>query len=910
MAKEKAKKEKLVMTEPTKIFFDMLFDYKYLKYIFKYGFYWDDDITMFLLSKSSQRVRELAKAISKSVYKNCVSTLWCEYTNSGLKKRSKRRLVRQNHYRLQQNRWFQDLCGCCGNYQDEKTSQRMETCREDADSGGGYISYNDCKEDENSCPCQRLCMFEEERTTFLELLDGSPIGGEVWKANVVHELVWKFYKDIITEQAGKRISLKENIWSMDSGEIEKDTEDLPLSEEQEWDNFKRSPEFKRFSDMVCFFSGFTPLSALGWIFYKRQRYGTGASYIMVRNLPIEFEFEQEYIYRCLYAMNEKKTIICEEKEYIPVRLFYKDRSLTGIKEHLYLEAIPWEEQGTNPKTEQIPLFGGVHVRPGGRTAREVLVEGEIPKEDTRDFQIEFYYNNETEYLVERRREGWGQCIVDTQSRTEVKIMESPYYETRKQWNTDVVTYRIEISDIPGFLMFILSFGDFAKLVSGGEDYPELKQTVSIRQKGLISDYESLLSVYNSDILIEEAAKRNKCLPPRQAELKWLDFVLREYPGFCGMFLKKESIELIQKKLKKELWNSEEDNGWFDRSRFNFAPRVKDLENRVRSKYKEILNVIYNRQILKYEYHDRQVRIAPYALEYDVTRHLAGGSREPMDVMCYDLDEKRTVNIPYKKINTKRRANQEEYFFSDLEKMYHVLAYAIRCGMEGIQRIDKEEAQNLLKNLWPTDHRGNDNYTRCVRKKWKKIRDYVSECQRFEKLCEKYQKPEAEAFFHRVFDYWKTMPEDSETYQYQAFLLACLSDGCRRLWSPRTGGEVRDALDRIESQDIWELIAGDGKDGIVNEITFFNERLKNTTISFVLKDRSEEAIEKVYNVFRNFVCAGEKLEDGRLKFTVSYEMFFYRKIHMALMALDSLIEEVEPKETEEIINKRRTNKEGA
>ena len=88
MAKEKEKKEKLVMTEPTKIFFDMLFDYKYLKYIFKYGFYWDDDITMFLLSKSSQRVRELAKAISKSVYKNCVSTLWCEYTNSGLKKRS------------------------------------------------------------------------------------------------------------------------------------------------------------------------------------------------------------------------------------------------------------------------------------------------------------------------------------------------------------------------------------------------------------------------------------------------------------------------------------------------------------------------------------------------------------------------------------------------------------------------------------------------------------------------------------------------------------------------------------------------------------------------------------------------------------------------------------------------------
>ena len=898
-------------TEPTKIFFDMLFDYKYLKYIFKYGFYWDDEITMFLLSKSSQRVRELAKTISKSVYKNCVSTLWCEYTNSGLKKKSRRRLVRQNHYRLQQNRWFQDLCGCCGNYQDENTRERMEKCREDADGGGGYGSYNDCKEDENSCPCRKLCMFEEERATFLELLDEPLRGGEVWRANVVHELVWKSYKDIIIEQADNRISLKENIWSIDSGEIEEDMEDLPHSEEQEWDNFKRSPEFKRFSDMVCFFSGFTPLSALGWIFYKRQRYGTGTSYIMVRNLPIEFEFEQEYIYRCLYAMNEKKTIICEEKEYIPVRLFYKDRSLTGIKEHLYLEAIPWEEQGTNPKTEQIPLFGGVHVRPGWRTTRELLAQGEILKEDTRDFQVEFYYNNHTEYLVERRREGWGQYVADTQSRTGVKIMESPYYEDKNQWDIDVVTYRIEISDIPGFLMFIRSFGDFARLVSWDEDYPELKQTISVRQKGYISEYESLLSVYNSDILIEEAAKKNRCLPPRQAELKWLDFVIREYPGFCGMFLEPENIELIREKLKEEPQDSENpDNQWFDRSKFNFGPRVKDLDNRVCRKYKKILNVIYNRQILKYEYHNRQVRIAPYALEYDVTRHLAGGSREPMDIMCYDLDEKRTVNIPYKKINTKNSANRDEYFFSDLEKMYHALAYAIRCGTEGIEKVGNEKARNLLENLWPRDSRGNDNYTRCVRKKLKKARDYACECQRFEKLCENHQKPEAEVFFHRVFDYWKTVPKDSETYQYQAFLLSCLSDGCKRLWSPRTGREVREALDQMDSQDIWELIAGDGKDGIVNEITFYNERLKNTTISFVLKDRSEEAIEKVYNVFRNFVCAGEKLEDGRLRFTVSYEMFFYRKIHMALMALDSLIEEVEPRETEEVIKKRIMNKEEA
>jgi hypothetical protein len=86
--------------EPTKIFFDMLFDYRYLKYIFKYGFFWDDDITKFLLSKSSQRVRELSNAISDSVYENCVTEPWYEHANGGRTKKSGRLLVRQNHYRL------------------------------------------------------------------------------------------------------------------------------------------------------------------------------------------------------------------------------------------------------------------------------------------------------------------------------------------------------------------------------------------------------------------------------------------------------------------------------------------------------------------------------------------------------------------------------------------------------------------------------------------------------------------------------------------------------------------------------------------------------------------------------------------------------------------------------------------
>ena len=151
-------------------------------------------------------------------------------------------------------------------------------------------------------------------------------------------------------------------------------------------------------------------------------------------------------------------------------------------------------------------------------------------------------------------------------------------------------------------------------------------------------------------------------------------------------------------------------------------------------------------------------------------------------------------------------------------------------------------------------------------------------------------------------------KSGERNKYQAFLLSCFRDGCKRLWSPRAGRDVKGALEKISDREIWELISGSPVDGVVNEIAYFNENLKNQEVSFALKDRNEEAVEKVYNVFRNFICAGERLKDGRLKFTVSYESFFYRKIHMALMVLSDLIEDVEPEKTGEIIRKRIKNKE--
>ena len=96
--------------------------------------------------------------------------------------------------------------------------------------------------------------------------------------------------------------------------------------------------------------------------------------------------------------------------------------------------------------------------------------------------------------------------------------------------------------------------------------------------------------------------------------------------------------------------------------------------------------------------------------------------------------------------------------------------------------------------------------------------------------------------------------------------------------------------------------------IVNEIAFENERLKNAKITFWMKNGEEDKIDQIYRLFGNFLCAGEMKDGGKIFFTVTYEKFYYRKIHMALMAAAEWIEKIEPAETAEIIKSRLKNRE--
>lgn len=130
----------------------------------------------------------------------------------------------------------------------------------------------------------------------------------------------------------------------------------------------------------------------------------------------------------------------------------------------------------------------------------------------------------------------------------------------------------------------------------------------------------------------------------------------------------------------------------------------------------------------------------------------------------------------------------------------------------------------------------------------------------------------------------------------------------RLGNPRTGIALKEELHTVSEEELWKLISGEEIDEVPNEIVFYNENLKNDRISFTLNTKNETDVERVYEAFSEFPCAGEMRKDGTWKFTVTYEKFYYRKVHKALMALGDIVKKIEPGETAKIIQKRRKNME--
>lgn len=897
-----------------KIFRDVLGDYQELKYIFEYGFYWEDRVTKTLYFKTSQKFRELAEMFSEIFDKGSYA-LWTDNTEKRNYKLSGRRITRNNHYQLRKNQWYQEVYSSYGLFRNIKADEKVKKCQE----SNLEKPYSSCKTEGGLCYCRTVCRITEEKEIFSKLAQGGKIkrgDGAIEKEIIEH------YKDILYTDSDKEYQLKKNTWMMEHM--------VPSCMETE-------EEYGLFMEMIRFFAEFAPLSVLGGNFIRRLGEECASTLFLVRNQYFDFGLEQESIYRCLHAILYGYGVKYQDHDYIPLRLLYKDRGMSGMETHLYLEA----KEKNGDTAVLLPLSHGQYIKPSKlkkwqEEPAHIASSYTYAEEKTQDFEVEFYYNDaeiygeRTEYLLRRRENGWAEFVMFQERLPKRHVMESPYYPDNNSWSVDRILYRIRKSDIPGFLLFIQTFGDFARC----KDVPKMcktdkaimhhtKNRMNFRKRS-IPEFQSLLNLYNSRELLQAVEKKGEKLPPRKAELEWLLFILEQCPNLCSVFLTHGSIERLKQKIKCDCKELE---GWFSQERCDWAFRIRDIgssnghksgvgDEALVKKYGEILKAIHNKEVLCYEFGGNAISIFPYALEYDVQRHVSRKERTPIDIMCYSMVEKRNLLIRYQDINVwEKHIPQEEYEFTYMDKLYHILAYAVRCAFLGKKNI-WSKADHLLDDVWKNDSRGENNYNRCIRKKLRRSRQYEREYAAFCELCKKNpsESVEAEKFQKMVFGYWQMTEGKTEYWgddperQYQALLLNCFTSACAQLWAPRKGKDIKECLESFTVDEIWELICGNEKDGIANEIVFYNEQLKDVKVSFTLKGIDEELIDLVYSLFGNFLCVGEVKEKGMIRFTVTYEKFAYRKVHMGLAVLGNRIEDLEPSETADVMKRRLLNME--
>lgn len=386
-------------TESTKIFFDVLSDIQDLRYIFEYGFTWDDNVADLLLSKSSQKTRELAKILESAVYENSAVSPWWQRINISNIRQPKRKLIWQNNYRLSSDSWFHALYRCYGKFDSIEAEDYVFGCE-----NGPYTHCLDEKEGRGGmCAYRRICRVMEEIEVFKELEQTiSSDSAVIWKQDRLRKEICREYADVIVSNHG--LSLQENTWTdkfMVGGKGNKNAV------------FETEEEYELFLDMICFFADFAPESALGGFFLNHlNRADKGNAWIFVRNLPFDFGLEQEIVYRILYAMVHHFTVLYDGDEYYPLELTYQDRDMNGLKEHLYLRAMKVNDINKLDKAELLPLYHGAYIE-SGRLWRhsDRNIDLEQTKEMKKDMvivSVEFYYNRETEYLVERRMvSGWS-----------------------------------------------------------------------------------------------------------------------------------------------------------------------------------------------------------------------------------------------------------------------------------------------------------------------------------------------------------------------------------------------------------------------------------------------------------------------------------------------------------------------
>lgn len=942
------------------LFDDVLKRYDELKYNYEYGFSWDKKITKKILDGKTDSIYRQINAILKDSIYDGVTIV--KYDN----KNTSRILTSKKPYSLNQRFWFQNLYGCYG-MSDGYGSMEL-TCKK-----GGYIKCrgdNDELEDENGkCEYKCLCNIcaEAEAITGLYFKD--------IKNPYVNRKALELYKDYsdMIEEINGVLYLKENSWTEENMKlIWKPYEEEKKDEKEGTKDERRDVQeehYKRFLELISFFSVFSPLSVLGSNFLWKLRKQTQNQFFFIRGLEVASGLMQESIYRCLCAMHQNKRIVYEKEEYWPIYLYYRNNKMDVKNAELYLEA---EKDG---KIYKLPLQGHyIYVDKRSRKMREGDIRSR-EEESTHyiDYTIDFYTNSAeergeiTSYLDFRRQGIWK----DKKTQNKMKhfqILHSPYYPENEEWEVWREEYRIPENDQEGFRRYILSFGEFAKIIDSNEEAPgsiqssqrddkisrnrNNRQKNNGNQKALIQNKDSLCNIFSargilnekwlnkeSKKLGEEAKNIFKnlkeiILPPSEAELAWIDFIITNYKNMCQIFLSEAELNEIHNKIQQEC-NGDVKEKWFGEQRWDWKQKVRDCRGGLIHNYRKIYDTMRRRQCFRYINDkrvgdDKEVIILPYAMEFNVSKYMDSSQDYPFQIMCYDWKQKRNCLISYKDITVKHTITMKEVLLggedSILHYLYHILAYAVRKAQD-INEKDKigmddkkipEAVEQVIDIIWEKDSRQNEENTNFKKYIVKKIKNYKGDCKTYNDIYDSVRKTAEDHFMGKqIMDFLQNTfhyycLKDSDFFDtregtYHTFLLKCFSEACKVLkrQTVKRGKKLIERLNNFSADDVLEFILGEEKEGVIGEAAYYNEKLKLRDISFSLINNEKQDIDCIYSIFKSYVCKGELDTQERIRFHITYEEFNYRDIHKNLMAVRDLIdiESIEPEKVKAIIQKR-------
>lgn len=668
---------------------------------------------------------------------------------------------------------------------------------------------------------------------------------------------------------------------------------------------------------ISFLDKFIPLSVLGYLLRQRIIKEDGKLEplpIIIRGLSPFIGLRYENIYRSVKAASEKVPIKIGDKKIHEPEIWVSGQSFIARNEDIYIS----ESRERQLKAEN---------------------EGSI-------YQIEvyFFWNSDTEYIEKRICECW--IPIKTFHEKEIKLdYESPYYTNTRKWNVKKATYHIPESEWSEFERWCDSFGDFAVRFYKTElsVLPLIELDKKRLGRKVIKDWE-LLSRYNS-----LAADSQLKTYPTKAEWGWLAFALEKFPNFTKIFLSNDVYEELKTMVEKLV---DGDNmffkdgcggeSWFD-------GQIYDIESIDQArKYQRILDDIRNRRCCKSESKTTGIHYSiPYVLDMNYTAFTRKAVDEPFVIMVYDLKEKRSCAVPYRKFYTTNRGRNEvqEDLFSLCERYYYLCAYCVRLRWkqdnttEGNYDYAAEFVNNF--NIFKQAVKELDEPLRTemenvITNSFQYMYQYAVKNGQNKSVNEKEREVNGVALF-----------QDAE-FLYKSRILKKMT--LKKFWTKLKQKKFQDELMDIPEEDIKDFIVGtgrfdsrtgkdkaDGKSQIdiflinfkltlktdevftQNEAVFSNQ-LKKCIVKFRLKKGffTEKNLDVLYDYFREFHCYGQyKKEDdkkGRVRdevlFSVEYPRFEFRRVHQILLALTSMIDfdTVWPDETRNVLTQRLEGKE--